>query len=48
MSIAFGLPEAIVDGNVERVFSRLFLVEEDIRLSRTKSSGRSRKTGLLI
>ena len=36
MSIAFGLPEAIVDGNVERVFSRLFLVEEDIRLSRTK------------
>ncbi|MGB0645918.1 MAG: A/G-specific adenine glycosylase [Bradymonadia bacterium] len=36
MSIAFGRPEAIVDGNVERVFSRVFLVEEDIRLSSTK------------
>lgn len=36
MSIAFNQPEAIVDGNVERVFSRLFLVEEDIRLNHTK------------
>lgn len=27
-SIAFGQPEALVDGNVERVFARLFLVDE--------------------
>ena len=36
MSIAFGRPEPIVDGNVERVFSRLFLIEENIRSNKAK------------
>lgn len=36
MSIAFGRAEPIVDGNVERVFSRLFLVEDNVRLTPTK------------
>lgn len=31
MSIAFGRPEPVVDGNVMRVFSRLFRIEEDPR-----------------
>jgi len=28
LSIGYGLPEPVVDGNVERVFARLFLLEE--------------------
>lgn len=36
MSIAFGRAEPIVDGNVERVFSRLFLVEENVRATSAK------------
>ena len=36
MSIAFNRAEPIVDGNVERVFARLFLVEENVRLTPTK------------
>jgi len=36
MSIAFGRAEPIVDGNVERVFSRLFLVEENVRTTAAK------------
>lgn len=35
-SIAFNLPEPIVDGNVERVFSRLFTIKGDTSLSSTK------------
>ena len=30
-SIAFALPAALVDGNVARVFARLFAIEEDVR-----------------
>jgi len=36
LSIAFNLPHAVVDGNVERVMSRLFCLNDDIRLSKTK------------
>jgi A/G-specific adenine glycosylase len=36
MSIAFNRAEPIVDGNVERVFARLFLVDENVRLTPTK------------
>lgn len=34
-SIAFGKPNAVVDGNVIRVITRYFGIEEDIRSSRT-------------
>jgi adenine-specific DNA glycosylase len=30
MSIAFGIPTAAVDGNVCRVFSRVFLISGDL------------------
>ncbi|WP_203248622.1 A/G-specific adenine glycosylase [Sporosarcina beigongshangi] len=36
LSIAFGVPEHAVDGNVMRVMSRLLLIEEDIAIPRTK------------
>ncbi|REB05314.1 A/G-specific adenine glycosylase [Sporosarcina sp. BI001-red] len=36
LSIAYGVPEHAVDGNVMRVFSRLFLIEEDIAIPKTK------------
>ncbi|WJY27658.1 MULTISPECIES: A/G-specific adenine glycosylase [Sporosarcina] len=36
LSIAFGIPEHAVDGNVMRVFSRLFLIREDIAIPKTK------------
>ena len=36
LSIAFGVPEHAVDGNVMRVMSRLLLIEEDIAVPRTK------------
>ena len=36
LSIAFGVPEHAVDGNVMRVISRLLLIEEDITIPRTK------------
>ena len=36
LSIAFGIPEHAVDGNVMRVISRLLLIEEDITIPRTK------------
>jgi len=35
-SIAFGQPAAAVDGNVIRVFSRLFLIREDVARPETK------------
>jgi A/G-specific adenine glycosylase len=37
-SIAFGRPAALVDGNVERVLSRLFAVRDDVR----SAAGRAR------
>ncbi|WP_432352813.1 A/G-specific adenine glycosylase [Sporosarcina sp. A2] len=36
LSIAYGIPEHAVDGNVMRVFSRLFLIDEDIAIPKTK------------
>ena len=36
LSIAYGVPEHAIDGNVMRVISRLLLIEEDISISRTK------------
>lgn len=37
LSIAYGLPIPAVDGNVMRVFSRIFCIEEDIGKQRTKN-----------
>ncbi|WP_342514483.1 A/G-specific adenine glycosylase [Sporosarcina sp. FSL K6-1522] len=36
LSIAYGVPEHAVDGNVMRVISRLLLIEEDIAIPRTR------------
>lgn len=36
LSIAFGIPEHAVDGNVMRVLSRILLIEEDITIPKTK------------
>ena len=36
LSIAYGVPEHAIDGNVMRVISRLLLIEEDIAIPRTK------------
>lgn len=36
LSIAFGVPEHAVDGNVMRVMSRILLIEEDITIPKTK------------
>ena len=36
LSIAYGIPEHAVDGNVMRVISRLLLVEDDIALPKSK------------
>jgi len=40
-SIAFGLREPAVDGNVLRVFSRLYEIEEDISQSRVQKKIRA-------
>ena len=36
LSIAYCVPEHAIDGNVMRVFSRLFLIKEDIAIPKTK------------
>ena len=36
LSIAFGVPEHAVDGNVMRVMSRILLIEEDITIPKSK------------
>ncbi len=36
LSIAYGMPEPAVDGNVMRVLSRVLLIEEDIAKQKTK------------
>ncbi|WP_342536219.1 A/G-specific adenine glycosylase [Sporosarcina sp. FSL K6-3508] len=36
LSIAYGVPEHAVDGNVMRVLSRILLIEEDIALARNR------------
>jgi len=37
LSIAYGIPEHAVDGNVMRVISRILLIEEDISIPKTKN-----------
>jgi A/G-specific adenine glycosylase len=46
LSIAFGRPEPLVDGNVERVLSRLFLVEGDVRKQPAREKLWALATGL--
>lgn len=36
LSIAYGIPEPAVDGNVMRVLSRIFLIEDDIAKAKTR------------
>ena len=36
LSIAYGRPHAVLDGNVARVLARVFTVEDDIKKSRTR------------
>ncbi|WP_062353200.1 A/G-specific adenine glycosylase [Bacillus kwashiorkori] len=36
LSIAYGIPEPAVDGNVMRVLSRVFLIEDDIAKTKTR------------
>lgn len=36
LSIAFGVPEHAVDGNVMRVLSRIYLIKDDITIPKTK------------
>lgn len=38
LSIAYGVPEHAVDGNVMRVLSRVLLIEEDIAVPKTKKT----------
>ena len=38
LSIAYGLPEHAVDGNVMRVLARILLIDEDIQLPRTRKT----------
>ena len=38
LSIAYGVPEHAVDGNVMRVLSRVLLIEEDIAIPKTKKT----------
>lgn len=38
LSIAYGVPEHAVDGNVMRVLSRVLLIDEDIALPKTKKT----------
>lgn len=46
-SIAFGLPHAVVDGNVVRVLARFHAITEDISLSTTKNCLRSHADAFL-
>jgi A/G-specific adenine glycosylase len=47
LSIAFGRPHAVVDGNVKRVLARLFLVEEPVNQSSSHKVFRALADGLL-
>lgn len=47
LSLAFNQPVAVVDGNVLRVISRLFAIEDDIRLPATQSKIRETVQQLL-
>ncbi|MCH8486071.1 MAG: A/G-specific adenine glycosylase [Candidatus Cyclonatronum sp.] len=46
-SIAFGLPHAVMDGNVIRVLSRYFGIQEDVSLPATKAQIQQLADGLL-
>ncbi|WP_033542347.1 A/G-specific adenine glycosylase [Planococcus sp. CAU13] len=47
LSIAYGLPEHAVDGNVMRVLSRILLIEEDIAKPKTRKVFEEAVTGLI-
>lgn len=47
LSIAYGLPEHAVDGNVMRVLSRILLIEEDIAKPKTRKIFEEAVTGLI-
>jgi A/G-specific adenine glycosylase len=47
MSIAFGKPLAVVDGNVKRVLARLFLVDSPVNAAASSKEFRERATELL-
>lgn len=38
LSIAFGHPHAVLDGNVARVLARVFTIEEDVKATRTRKT----------
>lgn len=47
MSIAFGEPHAVLDGNVKRVLSRLFMIGEPVNSSAAMKSLRARADALI-
>ncbi len=47
LSIAFNLPYGVVDGNIKRVISRLFLISDDISKSKTHAKIQTIMSGLL-
>lgn len=47
LSIAFGVPAAAVDGNVMRVLSRVFLMEEDVGRTKSRAAFESRVRQLI-
>ena len=47
LSIAYGIPEHAVDGNVMRVLSRILLIEEDIAKPKTRKVFEQAVTGLI-
>ncbi|WP_084242273.1 A/G-specific adenine glycosylase [Planomicrobium okeanokoites] len=47
LSIAYGLPEHAVDGNVMRVLSRILLIDEDIAKPKTRKIFEEAVTGLI-
>ncbi|MHB2149668.1 A/G-specific adenine glycosylase [Calditrichota bacterium LG25] len=48
LSIAFNQPLSVVDGNVIRVISRLFAIEDDVRLSATRKAIQLKARQLLL
>jgi A/G-specific adenine glycosylase len=48
LSIAFGRPHAVVDGNVKRVLARLFAMEQPVNISRTHSFFQAAADRLLL
>jgi A/G-specific adenine glycosylase len=47
LSIAFNLPYGVVDGNIKRVISRLYLISDDISKSKTNTEIQTKMSELL-